>query len=191
MDAYNRLEKDIEKHGVSLTCKKTIELLVRLTKNYKDNELEKIITSIMKADIFVYVFFPKHSAIKYPEQSQITCPAKWMALLQEDISFILSKNKAFTLMGLKFDIDDLWVSKSDADRLLHIHTEADTKEKQITDEVTNKFWRNNLDNDKPPKSVEIIEWIIDTYALSRKSAESIDSICRPERFRKGGTKPLK
>ncbi|MBK8752814.1 MAG: hypothetical protein IPL99_14760 [Candidatus Competibacteraceae bacterium] len=48
-----------------------------------------------------------------------------------------------------------------------------------------QFW---LDHDpkRPPKSSEIVEWLIHNHDLTKTMAESIDRIIRPETHRKGG-----
>lgn len=49
-----------------------------------------------------------------------------------------------------------------------------------------KFWLN-YDPARPPKSPEIIDWLMNEHAgLSKTMAESIDRVIRPETYRKGG-----
>lgn len=49
-----------------------------------------------------------------------------------------------------------------------------------------KFWLN-YDPARPPKSPEIVGWLMSEYAgLSKTMAESIDRVIRPETYRKGG-----
>ena len=49
-----------------------------------------------------------------------------------------------------------------------------------------KFWLN-YDPARPPKSPEIVDWLMNEYAgLTKTMAESIDRVIRPEIYRKGG-----
>jgi hypothetical protein len=50
-----------------------------------------------------------------------------------------------------------------------------------------KFWAN-VDPTHPPKSGEIISYLMDEYKISMKKAKEIDSIIRPENFKSGGNK---
>lgn len=47
------------------------------------------------------------------------------------------------------------------------------------------FWLNH-DPKRPPKSPEIVEWLIQQHGLTKTMAESIDRVIRPDEYRKGG-----
>lgn len=47
------------------------------------------------------------------------------------------------------------------------------------------FWLNR-DPKRPPKSPEIVDWLIRQHGITKTMAESIDRIIRPETHRKGG-----
>ena len=51
------------------------------------------------------------------------------------------------------------------------------------------FWLNH-DPKRPPKSMEIVEWLIEQHGITKTMAESIDRIIRPETHRKGGNVTL-
>ena len=51
------------------------------------------------------------------------------------------------------------------------------------------FWLNH-DPKRPPKSPEIVEWLIKQHGITKTMAESIDRIIRPETHRKGGNVTL-
>jgi len=48
----------------------------------------------------------------------------------------------------------------------------------------NQFWRDYKEG-IPPKSAEISHWIVKTYKISVKHAESIDRMIRPAKMRDG------
>jgi len=52
-----------------------------------------------------------------------------------------------------------------------------------------QFWLHH-DPSRPPKSPEIVEWLIQEHRMSKTMAESIDRIIRPEELRKGGNTKL-
>jgi hypothetical protein len=54
--------------------------------------------------------------------------------------------------------------------------------------VYSEFW---ADGKSGGKKDEIVEWIIGNYGFSNKTADVIDTICRPENRRKGGNVKLK
>ena len=51
------------------------------------------------------------------------------------------------------------------------------------------FWLNH-DPKRPPKSPEIVDWLIQQHGITKAMAESIDRIIRPETHRKGGNVTL-
>lgn len=189
--AYENLEKQIEEYGIPETIKGMKESLVRLTKQYDGENLEKIITWIIKEKIFVYVFCPERQPLSTSSQK---CNAEWHALTSCQASVIFSHpiNKIELFHNHAFGIHDLWVNKLDADKLLFIITEANTKLRQIADAVTNKFWLNlDLNQKNLPKATEIKKWIEDSYGVTGNEAAAVDKICRPQYAKLGGTKPLK
>lgn len=72
-----------------------------------------------------------------------------------------------------------------------IEGQASSKEvdqfKKIIDMTYNKFWQK-FDADKPPKSEEIIEWIVTTFGIAQRNAIVIDSMIKPEKYSKGGNR---
>jgi len=48
-----------------------------------------------------------------------------------------------------------------------------------------RFWLNS-DPNRPPKSQEIVDWLMDAHGMTKTMAGSIDRIIRPEALRKGG-----
>lgn len=48
-----------------------------------------------------------------------------------------------------------------------------------------KFW-SNYDPAHPPKSPEIVAWVMKEHGVSKTMAESIDRVIRPEAYRRGG-----
>ncbi|QRN02548.1 hypothetical protein GH742_00905 [Legionella sp. MW5194] len=50
-----------------------------------------------------------------------------------------------------------------------------------------KFW-HNFDPEHPPKSEEIVSYLINDHKLSIKNAKEIDSIIRPEVYKSGGNR---
>lgn len=52
-----------------------------------------------------------------------------------------------------------------------------------------QFWLHH-DPSRPPKSPEIVGWLIKEHGMSKTMAESIDRIIRPEELRKGGNTKL-
>ena len=93
--------------------------LVRLRKNYDGVRLEKIITMIIKEEIFAYVFYPEHTPPRGISKNQ----AEWIALTSSQASIIignLDQKHALSQWQREyyFDIDQLWVVKHEADELL-------------------------------------------------------------------------
>lgn len=52
-----------------------------------------------------------------------------------------------------------------------------------------QFWLN-YDPSRPPKSPEIVEWLMREHKMTKTMAESIDRVIRPEELRKGGNTKL-
>ena len=52
-----------------------------------------------------------------------------------------------------------------------------------------QFWLN-YDPSRPPKSPEIVEWLMREHKMTQTMAESIDRVIRPEELRKGGNTKL-
>lgn len=62
-----------------------------------------------------------------------------------------------------------------------------TKELKAMQEAKQKFWQK-YDPKRPPKKLEVVDWLTSERDISRRLAESIDTIIRPEDIRKGGNK---
>ena len=66
--------------------------------------------------------------------------------------------------------------------------EINTPEYLAIHDVFGEFWANGK---KGEKKTHVVDWIRNKYGFSRKTAEVIDTICRPENRRVGGNVKLK
>jgi len=134
-----------------------------------------------KAEIALLLFFAK---VPLPDNTE-----SFISLTPQEVTNVRNNagkgyNTRIVMRDFEANIFDLWVRKSDAEILLIRNAEAYTPLKQIADEVTNMFWID-FDDDAPPKSDVIKNYIEDKHSISGKEADAIDKICRPPRFKNG------
>lgn len=91
--------------------------LVRLTKNFSPLDQEKLITKIIKGEIFSYIFVPEIPG-KYPQE--------WLALRPSQANTIIQNpgEKITISLGERYgtvDIDCLWIVIEEAYNLLKIN----------------------------------------------------------------------
>ncbi|HAT1797958.1 TPA: hypothetical protein JBL19_04150 [Legionella pneumophila] len=142
--------------------------LVRLTKTYGGAELEKIITKIIKGEIFSYIFV---SAPTYPQE--------WSALTQRQAYLIIQnpKEKVFTPvceLEVVADIDCLWVIEDEVRRILShdidgtgYTSNALDKSSACSDKTeanSNKLNRNR--NSEHPQFLEYIKSYINQFSCN-------------------------
>lgn len=88
----------------------------------------------------------------------------------------------------KYSWGSIWLESETVDEYLNIPNKLSYSSPYVNILLMaeKKFWQN-LDPNKPPRSEEIVSYLVREHKVSIKIARAIDSIIRPEKYRKGGT----
>lgn len=162
--------------------------------NYTEQQQKQLRGEAIKGSLKFYIFDINGNPVEIEPSDVARIQTKHPVLVK--LNFQNRFNEFINYEGAEFEEygqQSLWVEKVAANILLNlpvcqcIKPLFTTKLLEAQNEAINKFWLN-YDPEYPPKSEEIIKYLVDECGVALRMAQGIDGIIRPDYLKKGGNK---
>ncbi len=162
--------------------------------NYTEQQQKQLMGEAIKGNLKFYIFYINGNPVEIEPGDAARIQTKHPAHVK--LNFQGRFNEFINHEGgelEEYGSQSLWVEKIAADILLNLplcqcsKLKFTTKLLEAQSRAINKFWLNH-DPKYPPKSEEIINYLVNECGVALRMAQGIDGIIRPDHLKKGGNK---